>query len=154
MTEQTPEPTTLQATLAAVEDLAGRVTTLTAEVVRLRSYGRRNRAFIVIDIVLTIRFAFATYVAVDASAAASRNGVTIAQLHQAQLAGCVAGNQTREQEIALWTHLAKIASPSPHLTKAQIAANKHEVAQLLAYIRMTFAARDCKSLYKIDGGSS
>lgn len=153
MTEQTPGQNPLQAALAAVSDLADRVAKLTAEVVRLRTYGRHNRWFVVIDIVLTIGFAFATYVAVDASAAAGRNGVTLTQLHASQVQGCLAGNQTRAQEILLWEHLARIASPAPHLTKAQIAANKHEVAELLAYIKMTFAPRQCRDLYRLPGGT-
>lgn len=151
MTEQAPEPTTLQATLAAVQDLARRVGTLTAEVVGLRSYGRRSRKFIVIDIVLTIGFAFASYVAVDASAAADRNGVTITQLHSSQVSGCLAGNQTRAQEIKLWTHLASISKPSPGETQAEITASKHQVGVLLAYIRATFAPRDCKAIYRLPG---
>lgn len=154
MTEQTPSQNPLQAALAAVTDLASRVTTLTAEVVRLRTYGRHNRWFIAIDIILTIGFAFATYVAVDASSAADRNGVTISQLHQAQVASCRGGNQTRSQEIQLWAHLAAVSKPAPGSTPKEVAASKREVAQLLAYIRMTFRPRDCAALYRIHGGSS
>lgn len=149
MTEQTPPQPTLQAALSAVTDLASRVTKLTAEVVRLRTYGRHNRWFVVIDIILTIGFAFATYVAVDASAAAGRNGVTIAQLHATQLNGCRAGNQTRAQEIGLWVHLAALGKPAPGETPKQIKASEHEIAQFLAFVKSTFAPRDCRSLYRL-----
>lgn len=160
MTEQSPpqapDPTTLQAVLATLKDLAGRMTTLTAEVVHLRKYGKRSRRYIVIDIVLTVVIAAVSYVAVHAENSAHQNGVTLSQLHQTQLNGCVAGNQTRAQEIALWMHLAQVSrdQSAPHLTERQIAQNKKEVAALLAYIRTTFAARDCAALYKLPGGSS
>lgn len=154
MTEQIPPQNPLQAALAAVTGLSERVTKLTGEVVNLRRYGRRNRRYIFIDVALTVVIAAVSWVAFDASATADQNGVTIAQLHATQVSGCLAGNQTRVQEIKLWEHLAKIASPAPHLTKAQIAANKREVAALLAYIRMTFQPRDCAALYRLPGGSS
>lgn len=152
MTEQPPRQSSLHAALAAVTDLAERVTKLTAEVVRLRTYGRRNRWFIVIDIILTLGFAASGYVSVHASETANRNGVTIAQLHATQVSGCQAGNQTRAQEITLWTHLASISRPPPHLTKRQLAANRREIAELIAYIKHTFAPRDCAKLYHLRGG--
>jgi hypothetical protein len=153
VTEQTPPLNPLQAALAAVTDLSGRVGALTAEVVRLRKYGRSNRRFIVIDVVLTVALAAVSWLAADATAAANRNGVTIAQLHQTQLNGCVSGNQTRAQEIQLWMHLATVSQeqPAPHLTERQIAQNKKEVAALLAYIRTTFQPRNCRALYRIPG---
>lgn len=155
MTEQTPpqapEPTTLQAVLAALKDLAARMTTLTAEVVHLRKYGKRNRRYIVIDIALTVVIAAVSYVAVHAESSAHQNGVTIAQLHATQVNGCRAGNQTRVQEIQLWTHLASVATPAPGETHRQIIKGKRTVAALLAYIRSTFRPRNCRALYRLPG---
>jgi hypothetical protein len=149
VTERTPEQVPLQAALTALKDLSSRVVTLTEEVVRLRTYGRRNRWFVVLDVILTVGLAVSGLVSVHATDTADRNGVTISQLHATQVSGCKAGNQTRAQEITLWTHLASVSKAPPHLTRRQIAANRREIAQLLAYIRMTFAPRDCRSLYRI-----
>jgi hypothetical protein len=77
--------------------------------------------------------------------------VTVSQLHAAEVSFCGDSNKSRAQQVQLWTHLASIATPSPHLTRAQLAASMKKIAELLAYIRHDFRPRPCRAIYKIPG---
>jgi hypothetical protein len=103
-------------------------------------------ASLVLDVALT---AVVSVTAVQAHDASTRAAATVGDLRAAQVAACQAGNQTRAQEVRLWVHLAAVSAPQPGLTPAQKARNAEEVAQLLAYIRSTFAPRDCRAAYAI-----
>ena len=56
---------------------------------------------------------------------------------------CRAGNESRAQQITLWTHLAAISVPPPHETAAQTQRRLELVRRLLGYVRKVFAPRDC-----------
>jgi hypothetical protein len=56
---------------------------------------------------------------------------------------CQAGNESRAQQVTLWTHLIEISAPPPHETAAQKAARAKLIAGFLAYVRQVFAPRDC-----------
>ena len=61
---------------------------------------------------------------------------------------CQAGNDSRAQQITLWTHLAVISAPPPHETPAQAERRLVLVRQLLAYVRKVFAPRNCTASFK------
>ena len=61
---------------------------------------------------------------------------------------CQAGNDSRAQQITLWTHLAAISTPPPHETPAQAQRRLELVRQLLAYVRKVFAPRNCTASFK------
>ena len=56
---------------------------------------------------------------------------------------CVTANESRMQQITLWTHLVAISTPPPHETPAQRATRAQRTRQFLAYVRKVFAPRDC-----------
>ena len=56
---------------------------------------------------------------------------------------CQAGNESRAQQITLWTHLVAISAPPPHESAAQRARREALVRQFFAFVRKVFAARDC-----------
>jgi hypothetical protein len=56
---------------------------------------------------------------------------------------CQAGNESRAQQVTLWTHLIAISQPPPHETAAQKRQRQATIRQFLAYVRTVFAPRDC-----------
>ena len=60
---------------------------------------------------------------------------------------CQAGNDSRAQQVTLWTHLIAISAPPPHQTAAQKAAREKLVTGFLAYVRKVFAPRDCTARF-------
>jgi len=124
-------------TLATAKDLTGALTAMAAEVKRLRTYGRRNRKFIWIDIALTILLSGVGALSVHATQSAS-------QANSAQLALCQAGNTARAQQVRLWDYITDLppvkGSPPPS------AAQKKRVADFKAYLNTVFAPRDCSHL--------
>ena len=48
---------------------------------------------------------------------------------------CQAGNESRAQQVTLWTHLIAISAPPPHETAAQKQQRAMIVRQFLAYVR-------------------
>lgn len=148
MNENTPDP---GRAVEAAERLTGSLNSLSVEVARLNSYGRRNRHLIWGTIIsLAIDVALTVAVAVFAIEAHQAN-VTVAELHATQISACRLGNQSRSQQVALWVHIATVssASPPPHESKKQLEKNKRTVAALLAYIRRVFAPRDCQAIYRL-----
>ena len=61
---------------------------------------------------------------------------------------CQAGNESRAQQVTLWTHLVSISAPPPHETAAQKAARETRIRQFLGYVRQVFAPRNCKASFK------
>ena len=61
---------------------------------------------------------------------------------------CQAGNESRAQQVTLWTHLIQISMPPPHETPAQKAARAKLVREFLAYVRKVFAPRNCTTSFK------
>jgi hypothetical protein len=56
---------------------------------------------------------------------------------------CQAGNESRAQQVTLWTHLVQISAPPPNETAAQRARREALVREFLGYVRKVFAPRDC-----------
>ena len=65
-----------------------------------------------------------------------RNRATVTQL-------CQAGNESRAQQITLWTHLVAISAPPPGETAAQRARRETLTRKFLAYVRTVFRPRNC-----------
>jgi hypothetical protein len=61
---------------------------------------------------------------------------------------CQAGNESRAQQVTLWTHLIEISQPPPHETAAQKRQRQALIAGFLAYVRKVFAPRDCAARFK------
>ena len=59
---------------------------------------------------------------------------------------CQAGNESRAQQVKLWSHLAAISVPPPHETPAARERREAAVTALLRYVRQVFAPRDCNHL--------
>ena len=142
MTGQHPD----RETLDTAKDLTGALNDVAAEVRRLRTYGRRNRWFIVFDIVLTVALAVSTFIAIgasqsardaQASAAAARAAVSLAQQDSRNL--CLSSNVARAQQIGLWDYLFTIAGKPGTAQAAKLDAEfKHHLA-------VVFAPRDCSN---------
>lgn len=129
MTEQAPplEPlATLQAVLTELEGTR-------KEIVKLRTYGRRNRKFILIDIVITLVLTVLGGGVVHAIQAAG-------QANSAQLALCQAGNTARAQQVELWEFLIHISQPP------KTAQGRKVLATFEHHLHVVFASRDCESL--------
>lgn len=73
--------------------------------------------------------------------------VTLGQLHAAEVAFCQDSNQSRAQNVALWVHIYNIGVTAQTPPKQRAADN-----DLIAYIKMVFAPRDCKAVYRLPGG--
>jgi hypothetical protein len=99
-----------------------------------------------LDITLTILVTIATF---QAHSASSQAKATAAQLRANQITACGVGNQTRAEQIQLWSHLAAQSKPAPGSTPQQIRRERQTVAALLAYVRQTFRHLDCRSLYRL-----
>ena len=56
---------------------------------------------------------------------------------------CLTGNESRAQQITLWTHLVAVSTPPPHETAAQRARRAELTREFLAYVRQVFKPRDC-----------
>jgi hypothetical protein len=61
---------------------------------------------------------------------------------------CQAGNESRAQQVTLWTHLVAISTPPPHQTPAQKRQRAAQIASFLAYVRTVFAPRNCATSFK------
>src|SRR6266581_3653625 len=48
---------------------------------------------------------------------------------------CQAGNESRAQQVTLWTHLIAISQPPPHQTAAQKRQRQATIRKFLAYVR-------------------
>ena len=56
---------------------------------------------------------------------------------------CLAANESRSQQIALWDHILSISQPPPHETPAEAARRAMAERQFKAYVGHVFAPRDC-----------
>ncbi len=61
---------------------------------------------------------------------------------------CQAGNESRAQQVTLWTHLVAISRPPPHETAAQKQQRQATVRVFLQFVRKVFKARDCAVSFK------
>jgi hypothetical protein len=129
----TSQPDESRDPVAAAQDLTGAVAGLADEVKRLRSYGRRNRAFIVFDVLLTILLAVTGVASVHAVRSAN-------SANSAQLALCQAGNEARAQQIGLWTYVLSISK------KPETAQQQKNIEAFKQHLNVIFAPRDCSHL--------
>ena len=128
----------LAAVLDALNATTAELNATKAEVQRLRTYGRRNRKFIIFDIALTLALTGVGAVSVHAVQSAD-------SANAAQSALCQAGNIARAQQVQLWGFVLNISAPakgSPPQTPAQ----KARIAAFRAYLARDFASRDCSHL--------
>lgn len=56
---------------------------------------------------------------------------------------CQAGNDSRAQQVTLWTHLVTLNTPPPRETAAQKQRRLALTRRFLAYVRTVFKPRDC-----------
>jgi hypothetical protein len=133
MTGPAPDP------IATAQDLTGALRSVAAEVSQLRKYGRHNRAFILVDVLLTVLLSGVGAISVHAVQSAG-------QANSAQLALCQAGNVARTQQLRLWDHLLSLppAPGAPKRSPAQVA----QLAAFRAYVDSVFKPRDCATLGK------
>jgi hypothetical protein len=61
---------------------------------------------------------------------------------------CQAGNESRAQQVTLWTHLVAISAPPPHETPAQKQRRQKLTREFLAYVREVFKARNCAASFR------
>jgi hypothetical protein len=115
------------------KDLTAAVGTLSKEVARLRRFGRHNRWFILVDIVLTVALSLFGALAVHSAQIASRAS-------SAQLALCQAGNVARAQQVGIWDYLLTLSGP-PKTPQARVLITKFEHR-----LKVVFMPRNCARL--------
>ena len=124
-------------TRATAQDLTAALNVLAAEVKRLRTYGRKNRAWIVFDVLLTVALGISSFIAVHASvsahdaqeaAVAARAAAVVAEQDNRNL--CLSSNVARSQQIELWTFVIGLGKGKPQTAqqKENIEAFRHELA--------------------------
>jgi hypothetical protein len=148
VTEPAPDREALETAQALTEALTGtreQVAALTAAVRRSRRHIVALAVSLLLDVALTVVVAIFAVQAHSASDRATRADVSVTQLHASQVAGCQAGNQQRAEQIGLWEHIYSLAKSGKKLTAAQRRADN----ALIAYIRKTFAAKNCAVLYRL-----
>lgn len=92
--------------------------------------------FVYLSIVTLLLAGASSWIAIRAVQGGIANRATVTQL-------CEAANESRAQQVTLWTHLIGISAPPPHQTAAQKAARVKLITGFLAYVRKVFAPRDC-----------
>jgi hypothetical protein len=147
--EVTPPAAQAQAgVVATAQGLTDALGRMTAELENVRAYAQRSRRVIIalaISLVLDVAVTITVGVfAGQVSNATNQASATLTQLHKTQVSACRLGNQSREQEIALWEHIASVGTTSKTPAKVQ-----REDRALLAYIRRIFSPRDCAAIYRI-----
>ena len=144
--------------LATAQWLGVQLIRLTGEIKILRAYGRRNRLYIALDVLVTAAATVATVVAVHAlGSAASANSradsadaraaaATVAEQaqHAAQVSGCVSGNQYRLGVVASLDRLVMLLEgphPSPAVRKAAVGYEQYVLTQN--------EPRNCQQVYAL-----
>jgi hypothetical protein len=94
------------------------------------------RAFVVLSVVTLLLSGAAYFFSTRAVQGEIRSRASVVQL-------CQAGNESRAQQVTLWTHLIAISQPPPHETAAQKQKRQALVREFLGYVRQIFKARNC-----------
>jgi hypothetical protein len=125
-------------TLNAAADLQDSMAVLSGEIRALRTYGKRNRNYIVglavslcLDLVLSIVVAFVAVSAAEANNQADQNRRT-------QIATCESSNQSRAVTVSLWNYVLDSAAkndPTPQKLK--------QISDFRAYMAQAYQQRDC-----------
>ena len=97
------------------------------------------RAFVVLAALSLLLSAASGFIAVRAVQGELSSRASVVQL-------CQAGNDSRAQQLGLWTHIIAISAPPPHQDAAQKAQRAAVIRQFLAYVRKAFGPRDCNHL--------
>lgn len=118
--------------IATAQGLTTAVQALAGEVSQLRKYGRNNRRFVVVDIALTVLLSGVGALSVHAAQAAD-------QAQAAQLALCKLGNESRAEQLQIWTHVIALSAAG----KTQTAQQKETAAAFRVYLGQAVAPRDC-----------
>ena len=113
----------------------------------LKRYGRHNRLFIAVDVLLTIVTTVAVGVAVSASNTAN-------QTQQASATSCAAGNDLRQTLDEVFDHVFTAVKPPPQDTPAEKAVADRKLAALEAYYHAKFAGRNCTAIYGVAPGTA
>jgi hypothetical protein len=143
MTAQTPDR--LQAVMETLESVNTSVDELATTASNLVRDGRRNRLLVTICLIGGFLLACVTAAVIVLGVLAIHNGATIADVRSSDIASCQASNQTRANEVSLWTKLYAGAKKTQHLTPAQRKADD----AFIAYVEKTFAPRPCRAEYRI-----
>jgi hypothetical protein len=99
------------------------------------------RAFVVLSVVTLLLSGAAYFFSTRAVQGEIRSRASVVQL-------CQAGNESRAQQVTLWTHLIAISRPPPHETAAQKRQRQALIREFLAYVRKVFAPRNCTTSFK------
>lgn len=118
---------------AAIASVLEELKDTRAEIVRLRTYGRRNRTFVLVDIALTVLLTVLGGGVVHAIQSAGH-------ANSAQLALCQATNTSRAQQIGIWQFVLNLSGPPRTAHEKQIRD------KFLARLHETYAPRDCAAL--------
>lgn len=65
---------------------------------------------------------------------------------------CQLGNETRQQQVMLWTRLITISQPPPHQTKAEARRRAAMIRVFIAYVHKLFAPRNCGAKFGLTEG--
>lgn len=140
MTEPNTPARALAAVLAALDETKNELRAAQGEMVRLRKYGRRNRLYIVIDIILTVLLSAVGGVSVHAVQSAGQANQFASQLHANNVTACEAGNiRSVKQQRALDAILSQVPP--------QTAAARAIVSRDIGFIMAGWAPRDCAKAY-------
>ena len=60
---------------------------------------------------------------------------------------CRLGNESRAQQVTLWTRLVAISKPPPGQTRAQARQRAATIRVFIAYVRRLFAPRNCAARF-------
>lgn len=153
----TPQPPPVTAILEALKATKDEVAATKAEITALREdmgtdrqasqerddrlarYGRNNRRYIAIDVLLTLVVTAFGALSVHTASQASQN-------HTAQIVTCQSSNQARAQNEQLWAYTLTLFKPRPGQTPQQQEQAAVALAALHAKVEQTFAPRNCSAL--------
>jgi hypothetical protein len=122
----------------------------------LKTYGRRNRLFIVADVVMTVVATVAVGISVHASSQASHAAASAAAaaaatsaVHASNISACQAGNVTRAQQAQLWAYVISLVKPPPDATPLERRQARRVKGGLQAHVRNSTSPRNCAALYRL-----
>lgn len=98
------------------------------------------RAFVVLAVIAVLVAGASSWFAVRAVQGAISSRASVVQL-------CQSGNESRAQQITLWSHLVAISTPPPHQTPAEQARRRAATISFLRYVRQVFAPRNCTTTF-------
>jgi len=99
------------------------------------------RAFVFLSVLTLLLAAAAYFFSVRAVQGEVRSRASVVQL-------CQAGNESRAQQVTLWTHLIQVSQPPPHETAAQKRQRQATIREFLGYVRTVFRARNCAASFR------